>query len=255
MHEPRRALGAPGAVRLREQPLRDGHRTEPIAGRDRPRARAPSYEMPAWSVDGMDVARDAHKRLDTRPRPCGKAADRTSSSAAPTASVPTRCTTRTSIETRPRSSTGRSGIRSSSSETDSARAERSTTLPSARWKTRSPPRSTTPSHSPKQGTDEPVERPHSLRLLGGRTMTVATAHLTYREAMREAIREAHATGRPGVPHGRGRRPVRRQLRRQQRASRRVRPRPDPRHAALGVGVRGRRDRSRDRPACARSSRS
>ena len=43
-------------------------------------------------------------------------------------------------------------------------------------------------------------------------MTVATAPMTYREAMREAIREAMQQRRPRLPHGRGRRPLRRQLR-------------------------------------------
>ena len=54
--QPRRALAAAGAVLLREQPLRDGHRARALrVARPTSRSRRASYEMPAWPVDGMDV--------------------------------------------------------------------------------------------------------------------------------------------------------------------------------------------------------
>ena len=55
-----------------------------------------------------------------------------------------------------------------------------------------------------------------------------------------------AARRPGLPDGRGRRRVRRLLRRQPRPARGVRARADPRHPAVGVGVRRRRHRRRAR---------
>ena len=135
--------------------------------------------------------RDEHKPLDMRPRPYGKVAGRTSSSAAPTASVPTRCTTRTSIETRPRSSTGRSGIRSSllgGRLRDERRARRRCPRRDRGRGRRRGRRRGGIAEAGAQRADRATSLGSSR--LGGRAMTVATAHLTYREAMREALREA-----------------------------------------------------------------
>ena len=55
----------------------------------------------------------------------------------------------------------------------------------------------------------------------------------------------HAARRAGVPDGRGRRQVRRLLRGEPGAARRVRARTDPRHPAVGVGVRRGRHRGGD----------
>ena len=44
-----------GAVLLREQPLRDGHRARAHESETDLSLKAASYRMPAWEVDGMDV--------------------------------------------------------------------------------------------------------------------------------------------------------------------------------------------------------
>ena len=74
--------------------------------------KASSYEMPAWPVDGMDVARGARRGDAARSTRCATAPARTSSSCARIASARTRCTTPSSTATRPRSRSGRSAIRS-----------------------------------------------------------------------------------------------------------------------------------------------
>ena len=68
-HEPRRAVAAAGAVLLREQPAT---RWAPRSSRSESETdlalKARSYEMPAWSVDGMDVlaVEDAAPRAAAR---------------------------------------------------------------------------------------------------------------------------------------------------------------------------------------------
>ena len=114
--EPGRAVAAAGAVRLREQPVRDGHGAGALASR-RPTCapRRPAYGMPAAHVDGMDVlavheAARAGGRAGAR-----RGRRRSSSSCTPTASARTRCSTPSCTATRPRSSTGRSTARSTPS--------------------------------------------------------------------------------------------------------------------------------------------
>ena len=54
--EPGLAVAAAGALRLREQPLRHGHRHRAAPGPARPAAQGPrATRVPAESVDGMDV--------------------------------------------------------------------------------------------------------------------------------------------------------------------------------------------------------
>ena len=70
--EPGRAVAAAGAVLLREQPLRDGHRAGPGAGADRPGGCGPRpTAWPPGPVDGMDVLaveQAARRAADARPR-------------------------------------------------------------------------------------------------------------------------------------------------------------------------------------------
>ena len=121
--------------------------------------KAASYEMPAWSVDGMDVV-----AVEEAARAGGRggsraAAARTSSSCGPTASGRTRCTTPSSTATRPRSSAGRSATRSRRCR-DAARRERAAarrrTTRAHRGRGRRP-RSTTAVAFAEAGTLEPVE--------------------------------------------------------------------------------------------------
>ena len=102
--QPRGAVAAAGAVLLREQPLRDGHR-----------ARARSTPAPTWRCAPRRTAwppgrSTAWTCSRSRTRPGGRsrrsaaAPARTSSSCAPTASARTRCTTPTATARRPRSS-------------------------------------------------------------------------------------------------------------------------------------------------------
>ena len=241
--QPGRAVAAAGAVLLREQPLRDGHRAG-ARRRRRPTSRCapPRTGWPSWSVDGMDVEAvedGGPARRSTRSAP---AAGRASWSCAPTASAPTRCTTRTATGTRPRSRVAASGTRSTllaaalraDGELDDAALAAMERRGRRRDRRR---RSTSPRRAARAGRG-----PDPVRLQRRRSWTRHRSGLktTYREAMREALREALRARRPRLPHGRGRRPLRRLLRRQPRAARGVRPRADPRHAAVGVGVRRRR---------------
>ena len=75
--------------------------------------KAASYEMPAWSVDGMDVARGRDRERGAPPSRCAPAAVRISSSSARTGSARIRCTTPSSTATSPRWRPGSNAIRSS----------------------------------------------------------------------------------------------------------------------------------------------
>ena len=93
----------PGALLLREQPLRDGHRRC-----DRSESETDIALQAVHLRDG-GLVRRRHGRRRGRARPRSArssrsvaAADRTSSSAAPTGSVPTRCTTPSSTATQRR---------------------------------------------------------------------------------------------------------------------------------------------------------
>ncbi len=113
--EPGGAVEAAGAVLLREQPLRDGHRARALRVADRPVRQggllrhAGDRASTAWTW-----SRCARRRR-RRPSSCATAAARSSSSSAPTASARTRCTTPSSTATRPRSRSGRSATRSTAS--------------------------------------------------------------------------------------------------------------------------------------------
>ena len=73
--------------------------------------KAASYEMTAWSVDGMDVlaVEEAARKAAAEVREGG---GRASWSCGPIASAPTRCTTPTCTAPRRRSSSGSSTTRS-----------------------------------------------------------------------------------------------------------------------------------------------
>jgi pyruvate dehydrogenase E1 component alpha subunit len=109
--EPRGAVEPAGAVLLREQPLRDGHRALAFRVAGRPRRRE-TYAIRGRSVDGMDVvaveaaARDAVAHVRSGEGPI------LSSRRGPIASARTRCSTRSSIARRKRSRAGRSATRS-----------------------------------------------------------------------------------------------------------------------------------------------
>ena len=108
----RRAVEAAGAVPLREQPLRDGDRAR--SGTNR-RPTSPARPTPIACRPGR--RRDGRRSRSKRPRrqpsiPFARATGRIFSSAEPTGSAPTRCTTRSSTATRPRSSNGSSVTRS-----------------------------------------------------------------------------------------------------------------------------------------------
>ena len=55
--------------------------------------KAAAYEVPAWTVDGMDVLAVPRQRPGGRSTPCGPAAGRTSSRRARSGSGRTRCST------------------------------------------------------------------------------------------------------------------------------------------------------------------
>ena len=203
---------------LREQPLRDGHGARRARSRETDLAlqgrRATS--MPAWSVDGMDVARRRGRGARAAAARSAPAAARTSSSCAPTASAPTRCTTPSSTATRTRSSAGSSATRSRSSTAGCASAGCSTTPTSRRIEAEvaaeidaavafAEAGDLRAGRGPRRASCTPSRR---------RRMTAtATTSTTYREAMRAgASRDALRARRARLPHGRGRRPLRRLLR-------------------------------------------
>ncbi len=70
VHEPGRAVEAPGDLHLREQPLRDGHRDPSRARPDRHLALRRDLRHPGEAVDGMDVlaVRDVVARAVERAR-------------------------------------------------------------------------------------------------------------------------------------------------------------------------------------------
>ena len=157
-HEPRRAVAAPGPVLLREQPLRDGHRARALESETDLALKAASYEMPAWARRRHGRARGrggGRARGATR---CATAAGRASSSCAPTASAPTRCTTPSSTATR--TEVERLEERDPIARS-TARLRRRELLDDERPRgargAGSPPRSTPRSRSPRPGTLEPVE--------------------------------------------------------------------------------------------------
>ncbi len=55
MHESRRALAATRSVLLSRTPLRDGHRARSLGVRERSRRQSGNYEVPTWTINGMDV--------------------------------------------------------------------------------------------------------------------------------------------------------------------------------------------------------
>ncbi len=243
--QPRRAVAAAGAVLLREQPLRDGHRARPLGVR-RPtsRCKAAAYEMPAWAVDGMDVlaVEDAARRAVDAVRAGGGPYFlelRTYRFRAHSMYDPERYRDKAEIEPLEASATRSTLLRAALQADGQLTDEDWTQLRGAR----SPPRSTHAVAFAEAGTARAGRGPDPLRLQrGGAATATSDRETTYREAMREAIREALRARRAGVPDGRGRRPLRRLLRGEPGAARGVRARAGPRHPAVGVGVRRRRHR-------------
>ena len=217
--------------------------------------KAAAYEMPAWPVDGMDVHAVARRRPPGGRRDPGRRRSRASSSCAPTGSAPTRCTTPSATATRPRSSSGRNATRSPPSPTRSAPAASPDGAVEA-IETEVTAELDDAVAFARAGTLEPVDQLE--RFVVSREETdhdAPESQTTYREALREGIRDA--------------------LRRDERVFvmgedigryggcfavtlgllEEFGPRPDPRHAAVGVGVRRCRHRRRPRGPAARSSRS
>ena len=119
--ESRLAVGPAGAVRLREQPIRHGHRARALGGGDRhltrrPRATpSPARSSTAWTSS------PSRRRRAARSRRCARRTSPTSSNAAPIGSAPIRCSTPSSIATRRRSRRGARRARSSASRAGSSR--------------------------------------------------------------------------------------------------------------------------------------
>ena len=108
--EPRRAVAAAGAVRLREQPLRDGHRAGDLGVRNRhpPQGRSPTASRPSAST-AWTWSRSKPRRGAPSPR-SAPAKGRPFSNAAPIVSARIRCSTRSSTARRTRSKSGRSAM-------------------------------------------------------------------------------------------------------------------------------------------------
>ena len=133
-----------------------GTALEPLRVRDRPRAEGGELRDAGVAGRRHGRRRGRARGPRARSRRCATAAARTSSSCAPTASAPTRCTTPSSTATRPRSSSGRSATRSTRSiDGSSARARPPTT--STRSRRRSPAEIDDAVAFAEPGTDEPVE--------------------------------------------------------------------------------------------------
>jgi pyruvate dehydrogenase E1 component alpha subunit len=109
--------------------------------------KAAAYEVPAWTVDGMDVL--AVRRAAAMAVEATRAGG-TSSSCRPTATAPTRCTTLSDTATRRRSPVGASATRSTRWWPGSGRPTCSVTTTSPASRRRCRPRSTTPSPSPRR---------------------------------------------------------------------------------------------------------
>ena len=174
-------------------------------------------------------------------------AARTSSSCAPTASARTRCSTPSCTARRPRSPAGWSATRSRRC---------------AREPGGSPTRTWT---AMQQDVDAELQAgrrlrrgrhrragrgAHAVRLQRAAPGGTGEDQLPRGDARGDP--RGDAARRPGVPHGRGRRALRRLLRGEPRAARGVRARADPRHPAVGVGLRrGRHRRGAGRHAADR----
>ena len=126
--EPGGALEAAGALPLREQPLRDGHR------RSRGTSRRPDIRAQGRGLRRPGRSRGRHGRAGGRSGHApggrarrGAATARSCWSCAPTASAPTRCTIPSCTGARRKSRSGSSAIRSRSSPRGCARRVSSTT--------------------------------------------------------------------------------------------------------------------------------
>ena len=240
-HEPGRPVAAAGAVLLREQPLRHGHRARPARS---PRPTWPSRRPATRCRRGRSTAwtcSPSRTRPTRPPQRSGVAAGRSSWSCGRTGSAPTRCTTRSATGPRRRSRLAPSATRSpcssprltddgllAESDIEAIEAEVAAEIDDA-------------VAFAEAGTLEPVE--DLTRFVYSERAAMKT---TYREAMRAALRDALEPRRARLPDGRGRRPLRRLLRGQPRPAGGVRPRAHPRHTAVGVGLRRRRHRRRPR---------
>ena len=217
--------------------------------------RAASYGMPAWPVDGMDVLAVEHAaRTAAEAVRAGGGPHflelRTYRFRAHSMYDPELYRDKAEVEqwrqrdpiellTRRMRDAGELSDDELAAIEDDARRPRSTRRSLRRGRHR-PSRSRT---SPGSST----ARSHHERRRPGQD------HLPRGAARRDP--RGDAARRPGLPDGRGRRPVRRLLRGQPGPARGVRPGADQGHPAVGVGVRRRGDRRGAWPGCGRSSRS
>ena len=147
----------PGALPLREQPLRDGHAACPAPGPDRTsaaRPRATASRPKPWTA--WTCWRWKRPRAG-RPSTRGAATARSCWSCARTASAPTRWTTPSCTGARRKSSSGSSAIRSRSSPRACARGSARRRRTGARSKRPWRPRSTEAVRVAEAGPWEPVE--------------------------------------------------------------------------------------------------
>ena len=212
--QPGRAVAAAGAVLLREQPLRDGHRARPGARPDRPGAAGgvatawPPGRSTAWtSTPSRRPPRRAVEAIRGGGGPRFLEL-RTYRFRAHSMYDPDRYRDKAEIERWKE----RDPIDAARGPAAGRRPARRRRRSSRDARTRSPPRSPPPSPPPRPAPLEPVEdltrfvtcRRHRER--GTRDDHRAGATTTYREAMRAAHPRGAAPRRAGVPHGRGRRP-------------------------------------------------
>ena len=150
-------------------------------------AKARTYGMVAESVDGMDVlavekaARIAVAHVRRLRLPVSSRLGRI-------ASAPIRCSTRSCIETRPKSRNGRHATPSPSSDDTPGSAIRTLRRSTQKCSARLPP----PWHLPNRalGNRSTSSPAMSIRRPRRGTMSDSPARTTYREAVREAIRDA-----------------------------------------------------------------
>ena len=243
--QPRRAVEAAGALPLREQPVRDGHRARaprsrsPISRRSRRR-----YGIPAERVDGMDVL-----AVERRTRAAADAIRARRDAALPraprpTASARTRCSTPSATATRTRSSAGSSAIRSTLLR-PAARATACSTTQGAprssatRWRS-SRPRSREADAAPLEPIETLARDVYTHELIAMSRGHVPRGRLRRRCARRcsddpRVFLMGEDVGRYGGAYAV-----------QPRPARGVRTRARPRHAALGVDLRRRGHRRGDR---------
>ena len=214
-HEPGGAVEAAGAVPVREQPLRDGHRPVALGVRYRPGDQGGELQHGGGQRRRHGRGGGVATPRTRRSTPCGGWACRTSWSCKPIASAPTPCSIPSCTATRPKSSSGRSTVRSRPSPRACARPAGSTSRghrgDARRTSTQEIGRAVAFAEA---GTLEPVEdleRDVYARTRRRARRSQREAHDLSRGVARRPARGAAA--RPArVSDGRGRRALWRQLR-------------------------------------------